>query len=148
MAVVVLVLLLAGWRSAASTLQSVIVANTAAHPAQVHVTYKTTVIASGATVVSAGDIANLFPLTDVSLYRDVTLYLSALSGKSIVVEMCVVQTQDPHAQVYNIDRFTTADSGTLAVKSYDPAPPNIKVVCNNPNESDVTVHWELAGRPD
>jgi hypothetical protein len=145
--VVVLVLLLTGWRSAvASTLQSVIVANTAARPAQVHVTYKTSEIASGATVVPAGNVADLFPRTDLSLYRDVTLYLSALSGKSSVVEQCVVQTQDSHAQVYKIDQFTTAGIGTLAVKAYDPAPPNIKVSCNNTNASDVTVHWDLAGR--
>ncbi|HEY2353797.1 MAG TPA: hypothetical protein VGH79_02715 [Gaiellaceae bacterium] len=143
---VVLVLLVTGWRSATKTVQSVIVANSATHPAQVHVTYKTSQIASGATVVPAGNLATLIPLTDVSLYRDVTLYLYALDGKNSIVEQCFVQTQDSHAQVYNLDEFATGGIGTLAVKSYDPAPPNIKVSCNNTNTSDVTVHWELAGR--
>jgi hypothetical protein len=152
--VLVVVLLVPGLGSAAATtLQSVIVANTAAKPAQVHVTNAsatTSEIASGATALAAGgttgDNAPLFSLTDVSQYRQVSLYLSGLDGKNSVNEDCVVTTQDSKGQLFLLDRFTTSGVGTIAVKAYDPAPPKIEVQCTNQNADAVTIHWELAGR--
>lgn len=195
--VATLVLLVTGWGSAmASSVSSVLVANTASNPAQVHeagtanvhVTNTdasgnikvaeqgtpnvsvqnfpssqtvngsvsvsnfpdaatTTEIAGDETVVSANSSAELVPLTDVSRYREITLYLGTpvIKGGSADVS-CVVFTGTAPLQ-FALDRFAATGLATIAIKTYDPAPPDVRIDCDNlDTANDITLDWMLAGR--
>ena len=48
--------------------------------------------------------------------------------------------------MFNIDEFNATGTGTIAIKTYDPAPPNISVNCFKQDTSDQTLNWMLAGR--
>lgn len=188
--VATLVLLVTGWGSAmAASVSSVIVANPASNPAQVHVTNTdangnvkvaeqgtpnvnvqnfpssqtvsgsvsvsnfpdaptTSQIAGDETLVSAGTSAILVPPTDVSRYREVTLYLGTptVKGGAGADVSCVVLTGTAPLQ-FLLDRFSATGVGTIAIKTYEPAPPDVRINCDNlDTTNDVTLDWMLAGR--
>jgi hypothetical protein len=96
----------------------------------------TAVIASGTTTFPS---TVLLGQTDVSAYREVTLYLFVGFGTG---QTCLVFTVDPNGNLYGVDSFQSAD----VTKTYDPAPPNIEVDCSNSAFSPVTYTWMLVGR--
>ncbi len=94
---------------------------------------------SGYTLV----IDNGGPL-DISAYRSVTLYVHFLqSGQA-----CNVLTELPPSGSQHfliLASFDTTSTGTTYVKTFDPAPPNMMVLCYSDTQSFDT-DWELAGR--
>jgi hypothetical protein len=81
---------------------------------------------------------------DISAYRSVTLYVHFLqSGQA-----CNVLTELPPSGSQHfliLDSFDTTSTGTTYVKTFDPAPPNMMVLCYSDTQSFDT-DWELAGR--
>jgi hypothetical protein len=176
--VVMLVLLLTGWGSAvASQVSSVFVTNTDANgnvkvheqgTANVQVTnLPATQPVSGTVnvgnpaetvVIARGRLTGIpvsgewdIPRTDVSAYREVTLYLEIGSAFGGTGQDCRVYDNDENLQtglggLYLLEEFDTADKNDFNT-TIDPAPPNIEFACTNGFPAvEAEIEWMLVGR--
>jgi hypothetical protein len=109
----------------------------------------TSVIASGVTTVAqvanVGEAVTIIPQTDVSAYREVTVYAAVnLGGGS--GQLCGVATFDPSGNGYEVERFGFGAPDLQLIKTFDPAPPNFEFGCENTLDHDVQITWMLVGR--
>jgi hypothetical protein len=104
----------------------------------------TVVITSGVIDVPNAGFAHIIPQTDLSAYREVTLYLIISPGAGLG-QSFDVETFDPNGIFYGLDGISTG-TDTEEIKTYDPAPPNIKVGDHNQSGFDVQINWMLVGR--
>lgn len=110
----------------------------------------TKVIAHGVTTAPGGDVGVVVvPDTDVSAYREVTLYLqpSTTGGSG---QVCLPRTISADNSNMTLDSFQFGDatdtSGLVTIKTYNPAPPNFGMGCFNNLSQDVQDTWMLVGR--
>ena len=164
--VATVVLLVTGWGSAvAASVSSVIVTNPASNPVKVHevgtanVSVQnfpasqaptTTVIGSGTTSLpGSGAFTTLLDTTDVSAYREVSLYLTYSAPNTAD---CFVNGFDPSNDFFPLDTVVLDGSFNQAdhaiVNTYDPAPPKFQVFCKNTQATDFSVTWMVTGRTD
>jgi hypothetical protein len=87
----------------------------------------------------------LIPRTDVSAYRELTLYIKVISVGSGTAT-CSIHTFDQNGTfIFQVDTFTIG-SETNFTKTIDPAPPNIEVGCDLTSGTDVPLIGMLVGR--
>jgi hypothetical protein len=168
--VATIVLFFTGWGSAAAAqIGSVFVANDASHPVPVRdqntdangnikvheqgtanvnvgnfpAAPTTSVVVNTSGQEDIESLIALIPQTDLEPYRSVTLYL-ALNRNANPGLDCTVYTIDPNGHAYQIDIFQTNDS--YFTRSYDPAPPNLKLECFNGTATALGYNLMLTGR--
>ena len=134
------------------------VTNTADHPVPVSGAVNvgnlpdaptTRVIDHGVTTAPGGDVAfSVVSDTDVSAYREITLYLQA-STTGGGGQVCIASTVSADNSNMTLDSFQFGDAGGdgfATIKTYSPAPPNFRMECFNNLSQDVEDTWMLVGR--
>jgi hypothetical protein len=111
----------------------------------------TSVIASDVTTVEPGAFPQtvIIPVTDVSAYREVTVYATVnnvAAAPSQDGQACDVFTFNSVGHTFVVDDFKFGTTGHDLVKTYDPAPPNVLLDCANDLAVTAKITWMLVGR--
>jgi hypothetical protein len=104
-------------------------------------------IATGFLLMVPSDSREVIHVDDLSPYREATVYLNQVMNDhnpppSPGLHCFARLTQSP---LLVFDTFDTGAS-TFSVKTYDPAPPSISLICSNPTTVDINLNWLLTGR--
>lgn len=100
----------------------------------------TTDIADGLNIPISGS-ATILPETDVSAYKEVTIYLQNNAGDTI----CNASETAPDGNVYEIGTVShTTFSPIDGETTFDPAPPNLTIQCGTTTSD--TISFDVVGR--